>query len=93
MSGEQLSAFLAKLKDDAELQEKLKAASDAEDVVAIAKAADFVISAEAVNALNQEKDLSDEELENLAGGNGQSTWDILGWMNNYSLTGNCRANG
>jgi predicted ribosomally synthesized peptide with nif11-like leader len=46
MSEEQLKAFLAAVKADAGLQEKLKAACDAEAVVAIAKAAGFVISAD-----------------------------------------------
>jgi predicted ribosomally synthesized peptide with nif11-like leader len=68
MSEEQLKAFLEAVKADAGLQEKLKAAGDADAVVAIAKEAGFVISVEAVNALNQEKELSDEELEDVAGG-------------------------
>ena len=37
MSEEQLKAFLEKLKDDTSLQEKLKAASDADAASAIAK--------------------------------------------------------
>ncbi len=43
MSEEQLKAFLEAVKADAGLQEKLKAAADADAVVAIAKAAGFVI--------------------------------------------------
>ena len=39
MSEEQLKAFLEKVKSDTTLQEKLKVASDADAVVAIAKAA------------------------------------------------------
>ena len=46
MSEEQLKAFLEGVKADAGLQEKLKAVSDADAVVAIAKAAGFVISTE-----------------------------------------------
>ena len=44
MSEEQLKAFLEKVKGDASLQEQLKAAAD--DVMAIAKAAGFAISAD-----------------------------------------------
>jgi len=46
MSEEQLKAFLEAVKADAGLQEQLKAAGDADAVVAIAKQAGFVISAE-----------------------------------------------
>ena len=44
MSEEQLSAFLAKLKDDAVLQEKLKGAADADSALEIAKEAGFDVS-------------------------------------------------
>jgi len=67
MSEEQLKAFLEALKADAGLQEKLNAAGDADAVVAIAKAAGFVISAEELK--RAQADLSDEELEGVAGGN------------------------
>ena len=66
MSEEQLKAFLEAVKADAELQEKLKAAKDVEAVVEIAKAAGFVISAEELKSAQAE--LSDEELEGIAGG-------------------------
>ena len=46
MSEEQLKAFMEAVKADASLQEKLNAAADADAVVAIAKEAGFVISAE-----------------------------------------------
>jgi len=46
MLEEQLKAFLEAVKADAGLQEQLNAASDADAVVPIAKAAGFVISAE-----------------------------------------------
>ena len=67
MSEEQLKNFLESVKADAELQEKLKAASDADAVVAIAKAAGFVISAEELKS-TQSVELSEEELEGVAGG-------------------------
>ena len=66
MSEEQLNAFLEKVKADTNLQERLNAASDADAVVAIAKAAGFVISAEELKRAQTE--LSEEELEGLAGG-------------------------
>ena len=66
MSEEQLKAFLDAAKADAALQEKLKAASDTDAVVAIAKAAGFLISAEELKRAQTE--VSEEELEGVAGG-------------------------
>ena len=80
MSEEQLKAFLEKVKADTSLQEKLKAASDADAVVAIAKEAGFSISAE-----DYASELSDEELEGVAGGYGG--YDCHGG----SCTGNPRS--
>jgi predicted ribosomally synthesized peptide with nif11-like leader len=69
MSEEQLKTFLEAVKADAGLQEKLKAAKDAAGVVAIAKAAGFVISAEELQKTQAElSELSDVELEGVAGG-------------------------
>ena len=67
MSEEQLKAFLEAVKADAGLQEKLKTATDADAVVAIAMAAGFLISTEELQKAQTE--LSDEELEGVAGGN------------------------
>ena len=66
MSEEQLKAFLEAVKANEGLQEKLKAAGDADAVVAIAKAAGFLISAEELQRAQAE--LSEEELEGAAGG-------------------------
>ena len=66
MSEEQLKAFLKKVKTDASLQEKLKAAADNDAVTAIAKEAGFSISADDLK--NAQSELSDEELEGVAGG-------------------------
>ena len=66
MSKEQLKAFLEKVKADTSLQEKLKAASDANTVAAIAKDAGFSISADDLK--NAQSELSEEELEGVAGG-------------------------
>ncbi|QBE69381.1 hypothetical protein SynWH8101_1799 [Synechococcus sp. WH 8101] len=66
MSEEQLKAFLEAVKADAGLQEKLKATGDADAVVAIAKAAGFLISAEELQGSQAE--VSEKELEGMAGG-------------------------
>ncbi len=69
MSEEQLKAFLEKVKADTSLQEKLKAAADANAVSAIAKEAGFSISADDLtNAQSELSELSDQELEGVAGG-------------------------
>ena len=70
MSEEQLAALLAKLKDDTGLQEKLKGAADLDAVLAIAKDAGFDVSKAAWlrYQANQTLELSDEELEGVAGG-------------------------
>ena len=70
MSEEQLKGFLEAVAADAELQEKLKAATDVEAVVAIAEAAGFVVSAEELEALvlQAQSEISEEELQGVAGG-------------------------
>ena len=79
LSEEQLKAFLEAVKADAGLQEKLKTAKDVDAVAEIAKAAGFVISANALkkspagfvisaNALKKSQaEISEEELEGVAG--------------------------
>ena len=66
MSEEQLKAFIEKVKGDTSLQEKLKAVGDADAVVAIAKEAGFMISADDLK--NAQSEMSEEELESVAGG-------------------------
>ena len=68
MSEEQLKAFLEKVQGDTSLQEKLKAAADADAVTAIAKEAGFMISADDITKAQSE--LSDEQLEGVVGGSG-----------------------
>ena len=65
MSEEQLKSFLEKVKTDTSLQEKLKAASDADAVAAIAKEAGFNVSADLIT---KAQSLTEEELEGVAGG-------------------------
>ena len=72
MSEEPLKAFREAVQADAGLQEQLKAAGDADAVVEIAKAAGFVISADELKRAQAEltdgAELTDEELEGVAGG-------------------------
>ena len=64
MSEEQLKAFIAKVQADPSLQEQLKAENA--DPIAIAKAAGFTIKQQDLHRGVSE--LSDEELESVAGG-------------------------
>ncbi len=64
MSEEQLKAFIAKVQADKSLQDQLNA--EGADPIAIAKAAGFSISTEDLKEHRQ--DLSDEDLEGVAGG-------------------------
>ena len=74
MSEEQLKAFLEKVKADTSLQEKLKAASDADAVTAIAKDAGFSISADDLK--NAQSQILDKDLEVAAGGAGTASTEI-----------------
>ena len=65
MSEEQLKAFLAKAKDDQSIQDKLKAAKSPEDVVGIAKEHGHEFTADKITGKTE---LSEEELEGVAGG-------------------------
>ena len=71
MSEEQLTALLAKLKEDAGLREKLQGARDLDSAVALAKEAGFDVSkADWLKyQAKQTIELSDEELEGVTGGN------------------------
>ena len=70
MSEKQLADLLAKLKDDAELREKLKGSVDLDAAVAIAKVAGFDVSkADWLEYQAKQKlELSDAQLEGVAGG-------------------------
>ena len=68
MSEEQVKAFMEAVKADAGLQQKLNAAADADAVVAIAKEMGFVISAEELQRAQAGSEVSEEELEGVAGG-------------------------
>ena len=70
MSEEQLTALLARIKEDAGLQEKLKGAADLDAAVALIKEAGFDVSkADWLKYQGEQTlELSDEELEGVAGG-------------------------
>jgi len=72
MSDEQLKAFQAAVEADAGLQEQLKAVTDPDAIVAIAKAAGFVISAEELKRAQAE--ISEDELAGVTGGGG---WNVV----------------
>ena len=77
MSEEQLTALLAKIKEDAGLQEKLKGAADLDAAIALAKEAGFDVSkADWLKyQAKQTLELSDEELEGVAAGR----FMLTGW--------------
>ena len=72
MSDQQLKAFLEVIESDASLQEKLLAAGSPEAVVAMAKEAGFDLSEADLLKHQQsisEKELSDEDVAEVSGGN------------------------
>jgi predicted ribosomally synthesized peptide with nif11-like leader len=73
VSEEQLTALLAKLKDDAGLLEKLKGAADLDAAEAIAKDAGFDVSKAdwLKHQAKQTLELSDDELEGVVGAKGE----------------------
>jgi predicted ribosomally synthesized peptide with nif11-like leader len=82
MSEEQLSALLAKLKEDTSLQEKLKGAADLDAVVAMAQEAGLDVSkADWLRyQAKQTLELSDEELESVAAAGGSYCGGSLPWV-------------
>ena len=89
MSEEQLKAFLEKVKADTSLQEKLKAAADSDAMASIAKEAGFMISAD--DFKNLQSEISEEELEAVAGGHGGTGWEQWKGPTKTTVieTGNC----
>jgi len=68
MSEGQLKAFWEAIQADAGLQQKLQGVTEPDAVAAIAKEAGFSISAEEIKKAQSELELTDEQLENVAGG-------------------------
>ena len=83
MSLEQLKAFLEKVKGDPSLQDKLKAAKSHEDVVGIAKEHGFEFTADKIT------ELSEEELESVAGGLMKDTHKRTGGFGSHCGAGCC----
>ena len=80
MSEKQLSALLAKLKDDADLREKLEGAADLDAFLAIVKQAGFdVIKVDWLKyQARQTLELSDAELQEVAGGAVSQCLEVCG---------------
>ena len=74
MSQGQLTAFIEKVKDNTSLKDKLKSAADADSALAIAKEAGFAITAEDIQSMQSAMDLSDNELEDVAGAGSYETY-------------------
>ena len=86
MSEEQLSALLAKLKEDAGLREKLQGAADFDAAVAIAQEAGFDVNKTdwMKHQARQILELSDEELGEVVGGNRGNRDHVRGWVKDDS---------
>ena len=82
MSKEQLKALVEKAASDTALSDKIGAATTAEAVIEIAKAAGFSITSEDIQLLlsllsevsEEEEELTDDDLENVAGGGWGNRW-------------------
>ena len=86
MSEKQLKAFLEKVQVDTSLQEQLKAAADSDAVLAIVKDAGFSISVDDLTKAQSE--ISDEELEGVAGGwndNCNTGSSVHGWGDAFPM--------
>ena len=92
MSEEQLSALLAKLKEDAGLQEKLKGAGDLDAALAIAQEAGFDVSKADFlrHQAKQSLELGDDELEGVAGGHEQVGLEPTKWWICQTRSPACR---
>ena len=71
MSSEQLQLFIEKVKSDNDLAEKLRGVQSDEQAIAIAKELGFTITNDDLASLfPEEQDLTEEQLEAVAGGFG-----------------------
>ena len=82
MSEEQLKAFMEAVKADAGLQEKLKGAANPDTTTTLAKEAGFDVSKDdwLKYQASQTVELSDEELEVVAGGAHTDGWGCSDWV-------------
>jgi predicted ribosomally synthesized peptide with nif11-like leader len=77
MSEEQLSALLAKLKEDSGLMEKLSGAADLDAAVEMAKKAGFDVSADDWHKYQASQDsVTSEELAAISGGKGSTHFNL-----------------
>ena len=83
MSEEQLKAFIAKVKGDSSLQEKLKATKSPEEVVGIAREHGFEFTADKI------AELGEEELEGMVGGLMKDTHKRTGGFGSHCGAGCC----
>jgi predicted ribosomally synthesized peptide with nif11-like leader len=83
MANSQLAALFMAAQEDISLQDKLKSVSSDLELIKIANEAGFSISIEELQEL--QSDLSDDELQDVAGGvfNAQSEIDNAGKMGTY----------
>ena len=80
MTEEQLKAFLEAVNADTDLQEKLKAAENADAVVSIAKEAGYSINhSELLKAQDAGPEVSEEDLESMAAGCAFISQVFHGW--------------
>ena len=77
MSEEQFKAFQEAVQADISLQEKLKAVTDPAAIVVIAKDAGFLISVSELQQGATKAELSDEDLDGLAGGGAGATQGVI----------------
>ena len=74
MSEEQLSALVAKLRENAGLQEKLKRTADLDAAAELAQEGDFMISPEELQ--RAQTAVTEEELEGVVGGEARGCWEV-----------------
>jgi predicted ribosomally synthesized peptide with nif11-like leader len=96
MTEEQLLAILAVIKNDVTLQDKFKSAPDLDSVLAIAKEAGIDINKTQASLMYVEgtydlsAELSDEELERVAGGIKMPGWMQRSWFTYEGELVDCR---
>lgn len=71
-------AFIEKAKNDEEFKNKLSALKDGKARMEFVKAAGFDFTTEELTKVKEEQGLSDEELDNVAGGCGHACLKDLG---------------
>lgn len=78
MSVASAKAFVERVKNDEDFKKKLGALKDAEERFQFAKAAGFDFTKEELTKVKEEEGLTDEELDNVAGGCGHACLRKIG---------------